>query len=146
MPLVEQNCLPFRFLVEFVSFDLLFLCVMFCRSLFVLLFFLFWPLCCRKGPELFYTSANIFRSLKIIELYDLIGIFLLTVYFNNKSRLPGHVYLQVNVYCEEWLYDCNVWTKSTYSFFLKARVCCPFPLLLLHRVPVCSVIREITCT
>ena len=34
-----------RFLVGFVLHDLVF-CVMFCSSLFVLLFFTFWPLCC----------------------------------------------------------------------------------------------------
>jgi hypothetical protein len=49
------NCSPIRstwvlprFLVRFVLLDLttLVLCVVFCRSLFVLLSFFFWPLCC----------------------------------------------------------------------------------------------------
>ena len=35
-----------QFLVGFVLFDLCFFCVVFCRSLFVPLFFFFWPLCC----------------------------------------------------------------------------------------------------
>jgi hypothetical protein len=52
VPLVEQKLLTLpehlsspRFLVGFVLLDLLFIC-MFCRSLFVLLYFFFWPLCC----------------------------------------------------------------------------------------------------
>jgi len=35
-----------RILAGFVVLDLQFFCVVFCRSLFVLLFFLVWPLCC----------------------------------------------------------------------------------------------------
>ena len=49
----SMNCWPFqnipvhpRFLVWFVLPDLLVFWVMFCRSLFVLLSFFFWPLCC----------------------------------------------------------------------------------------------------
>jgi hypothetical protein len=52
VPLVEQELLTLPehlssplFLVGFVLLDLSFMC-MFCRSLFVLLYFLFWPLCC----------------------------------------------------------------------------------------------------
>ena len=52
VPLVEQKLLTLpehmsslRFLVGFVLLDLLFIC-MFCRSLFVLFYFFFWPLCC----------------------------------------------------------------------------------------------------
>ena len=67
----SRNCSPFRStlvhplpLVGVHVTRSLVLCVMFCRSLFVLLYFFFWPLCC-----LFFLDLQIFI------IYYTFGIF-----------------------------------------------------------------------
>ena len=69
--------------MEFVSLDLLFLCIMFCRSLFVLLFFLFWPLCCLSFDLRIMITPLVSSNSSVIIIYRLNQM--LNTYSNNSS-------------------------------------------------------------
>ena len=79
-----------QFVVRFVLFDLYLMC-MFYRSLFVILYFLFWPLCC-----LFFFDLRILHD-------DPFGIFKLFFQLFNPALV---LFEQSN--CIDWITFCYI--------------------------------------
>jgi hypothetical protein len=106
VPLVEQNCLPFRstcihpwFLVGSCYSIFSFMC-MFCRSLFVLLYFFFWSWCCLFFFDiqilitpLVYSNSSVIFKFKFVTLINnftplVSAISSYSNLFNKRQKIP----------------------------------------------------------
>jgi hypothetical protein len=114
----SRNCLPFRvhtcYLVRFMLLNsqYLFLCVVFCRSLFVfLIFFSFW--------SLYFLSFN---SLPLIA----------TLVFSNYSIIHVYRIHVIGLLCYNWRF-ANFWLEiwsHNWRFFIDVFDACFYCLLM----------------
>ena len=109
VPPVEQELLT---LPEHLSSPPVFSDIMFCRPLFVLLYFFFWPLCCLFFSSIYGFWLPPFSIFKLFLYHLSVYYFRITVYvhiynyLNRRNSCFSHLYvLLFNFYTKIWLSD-----------------------------------------
>ena len=105
-----------RFLMGFVLLDHIDFCVVFCKSLFVVLFFFFWPLYCLSFFELRFLITPTFLKIYLYTLqttFFVFGLFVLKLLsiFNFLPFWPKY-------YCTETSYQyIHYWPDTNLSIY-----------------------------